>query len=518
MNLAALVIVSAFPAFVAASSLVIPTNVDWVKQNSSLPQGSGKITYTVMEVNLGAGDSLLLEAGQHKPTRFDNITGDSLRPLVICNSDHLVTISNPIDGYYGLSFKKCRYIKLSGANNASLVYGILVTGIPAGSAVSIGDFSSNFEVERVVIDDVGSSGIVAKTDPDCENYESYKSFVMFDLRFHHNLIRKVGNEGFYIGNTGYREGAGIPLSCKDPIVSKHILPHKIVGVNVYANIVDSTGWDAIQVSATENAEIFDNYITHDSYARYPNQQSGIMIGEPTSRAHIYNNIIRNGWGNAIQVFGTGIHIYNNVIIYRRAKGTEASDSKSPSYASSPIHAIYINDKVCEDKSVQRLPHIVAFNTIIVGMHYVPGIPFPQGIDVSNNRYIRGSMILQNLVVIDTLNPVKKKATWKLIPGDPKSREIPIPLNFINPGKSKMNFMGLNMCCNKIARMKFSDPAKHDFSLRKNSPAVDPVFGRQNMPLPSFIMIDYLHVKRPQGKTEDFGAYEFVITSKKKKVD
>ncbi len=79
------------------------------------------------------------------------------------------------------------------------------------------------------------------------------------------------------------------------------MPHTIIGVKVYNNICDSTGWDAIQVSASKHAEIFDNYIIYDSYANHPNQMSGILIGEPT-QAKVYRNKILNGNGIGIQCF------------------------------------------------------------------------------------------------------------------------------------------------------------------------------------------------------------------------
>ena len=99
--------------------------------------------------------------------------------------------------------------------------------------------SSNFEVEGLEICNVSSTGIAAKTDPSCSNYATYASFVMFDMRFHHNYIHNTGNEGFYIGNTSYNEGSGARLNCSNPTVTVNIKPHKIIGVKIYQNVCDS---------------------------------------------------------------------------------------------------------------------------------------------------------------------------------------------------------------------------------------------------------------------------------------
>ncbi len=45
--------------------------------------------------------------------------------------------------------------------------------------------------------------------------------------------------------------------CNDTVV----LPHILKGVKVYNNVLENTGWDAIQVSsATSDCEIYNNLI------------------------------------------------------------------------------------------------------------------------------------------------------------------------------------------------------------------------------------------------------------------
>ncbi|MBC7382304.1 MAG: right-handed parallel beta-helix repeat-containing protein [Bacteroidia bacterium] len=502
---------------VEAVTFTVAKGIEWIKQINTLAPGSSVMVYNNMQINAVPGDTLQFEEGIRKSVRFDNLLGDSLHPIVVCNQGQLVTITQPLTGYFGMSFNHCRYVKITGANNPHLLYGIVITNIPGGSGISMNNFSSNFEVGRIRIDGVGSSGIVAKTDPDCENYEAYKSFIMYDLRLHHNYIKRTGNEGIYIGNTGYREGTGIPLNCHDPEFNTHLLPHKIVGVKVYKNICDSTGWDGIQVSASEKAEIYENYIIYDSYADYPNQLSGIIIGEPT-RANVYNNTIKNGNGTGIQCFGVGVNIYNNVIInpanstLLRSKINQV-DKRAKSYMS---YGIYINDKVCKDNNVLPLSYLVAHNTIVISKTYLiadkANLYGPCGIDISALKYIRNSYLFNNLIVIGSGKNNKNKQEINGIFNDKENSvklNMPAFISFNNKSK-----IGYNYYCNNIKAVGFTSFEMDNYSLKPESPVIDVIVKKAITPFRK-LEKDILKVNRPQGIAADFGAYEYVKWKGKK---
>ena len=181
ITLFALFLFGIYPFQLFSSSILVPLSVDCVKQNNTLAAGQSSQIYNTLNVNVSGGDSLLLVAGTRNPMRFDDLLGDSLNPIVVCNKDGKVIVTKPIGGYYGITFNNSRYVKLSGKNNTTLPYGIWVTELPAGSAVSINNFSSNFEVEGIEISRVYSSGIVAKTDMNCANILNYPSCLVWSI-------------------------------------------------------------------------------------------------------------------------------------------------------------------------------------------------------------------------------------------------------------------------------------------------------------------------------------------------
>ncbi|MDP3928969.1 MAG: right-handed parallel beta-helix repeat-containing protein [Bacteroidota bacterium] len=499
-----------------AASVSVPTTVDWIKQVNTAPLGSAIQKYNTLEVNLQAGDSLLLIGGTRNPLRIDNLRGDSLYPIVICNKDAKVIISKPVGGYYGISFSACRYIKLSGRNNPNLAYGIHVTQLPAGSAISINYFSSNFEVEGIEISRVQSSGIVAKTDATCANLQQFSSFVLYDLRLHHNFIHHVGNEGFYIGNTGYNNGAGSRLVCSAINFNDFLLPHPIRHVRIYENVVDSIGWDGIQVAAATDVEIFDNFISNDSYADVAGQQSGIFIGQP-SQAKVYRNYIQNGKGSGIQCFGVGTQIYNNLIVNPanslQVRGTFNSSGQLT--GSTFSYGIYINDKVCLDTTVPKLPYLVAHNTIVIPKIYRVGSPYntwaPQGINANSLNYIFGSYLVNNLVVIDSnVNNIIAAP----INGIYASNSVPNYSTALAPSFISINnksTYGNNFYSNEITAVHFQNWLNQQYSLQSFSSAVDAGVGSV-VSSQAFLQKDIFRNNRPQGMAPDFGAIETGVSS------
>ncbi|OYU96888.1 MAG: hypothetical protein CFE21_00965 [Bacteroidetes bacterium B1(2017)] len=504
-----------FAPVLKAKTYDVPLGVEWIRQLKSLVPGQVVITYNTMQVNLRGGDSLLLIGGTRMPLRIDDLYGDSLKPIVVANKNSRVVITKPIGGYFGISFTACRYIKVTGKNNPSLAYGILITDLPSGSALSVNNYSSNFEIEGIEISKIYSSGIVAKTDVSCTNYSTYGNFVMYDLKFHNNYIHHTGNEGFYIGNTSYAEGTGGKLVCSNPSYAANVLPHKIIGVKVYENIMDSNGWDAIQVSAAEKVEIYDNFIRNDSYADVMNQQSGIMIGQPT-QAKVYRNIIMDGKGQGIQCFGIGTSIFNNLIINpgisAMAKGTYSSSGKLEN--SVFTYGIYINDKVCKDITLPRLPYTVAHNTIIIPKIFQVGAPYnswaPQGINANSLAYITSSYFVNNLLVIDSntssliSNPINGVYASNSVPNYSTTNSPA----FISTN-SKSN-LGNNYYSNEIQAVTFTNWLNGNYTLQSSSTAIDggvssAVFGNKDLGK------DLLLVARPQGSSPDFGCYEMQAT-------
>lgn len=492
-----------------AHTFIIPVTVDWIRQVSTLPQGQSNQINSSLQLNARPGDTLLLEGRIRKPLRIDDLLGDSLHPIFICNQNVQVVFTQFPGTYYGMAFNACRYVKVSGKNNVALSYGIAITDLRAGSALSINNFSSNFEVEGLEISRIYSSGIVAKTDPNCANLAAYPSYVMYDLKFHHNYIHQTGNEGFYVGNTSYNEGNGIKVTCGTTTVS--VLPHKIVGVKIYENRLDSTGWDAIQVASAEQVQVFDNYVSNDSYLDAANQQSGILIGQPCT-GKVYRNTIINSNGAAIQCLGTGIAIYNNLIVNPgNSVSARGSYNSSGQLTNAQItYGIYLNDKVCKDANIPKLPYVVAHNTIIIQKVYRVGSPYntwaPQGINANSLAYITGSFFGNNLLVIDSnayqvnAAPVNGIFSSNSVPGY-SILNAPAFISLNN----KSNF-GDNYYANEITALNFTDYAAGNYTLQSPSGAVNTGMGSAVSNYP-YLNRDMLGSGRPQDSSPEFGCYE-----------
>jgi hypothetical protein len=485
----------------------ISSGISMVRHNATLVPSVSKVTYNLLEINSAAGDVLVFANGTRGPLKIENMVGDSLNPIVIKNGTGMVNITKPVGGYYGLAISNCRYLHINGRSNSTYPYGIRVSYIPIGAGLGIDAYSSNIETEGLEIDHMGSIGIAAKTDPNCANLASYPLFTMYDMKFHHNYIHHVGTEAFYIGNTGYYDGAGLKLVCGS--TTTFIKPHKIIGVRVYENIIDSTGWDGIQVAMSQDCEIYSNYITNDSYADQSSQMGGITVGQPTI-AKVYNNIIKNSMGASIVSFSTGTKIYNNVIqnpgLSKKSQGTFVNGVLT---GSTFLYGIYINDKVCKDTTVPRLPFVVVHNTIVIGKTYKVGAPYnsfaPQGINMNSLAFVNNSFISNNLIVIDSAtainaNPVSGIYSSNSVPGYSQANAPAfISLN-------SRSIYGPNFYSNERTTIDFVSYSNNQFALNSNSPAVDaaPPSVVTNYP---FANKDIESKQRPSGAFPDFGAYE-----------
>lgn len=489
----------------------VPHSVDWIRQINTLSPGRAVIVYNSLQVNAQPGDTFALIGGTRNPIRIDDLRGDSLNPILFLNKSAQVIITKPVGGYFGLSFLRCRYLKISGRSNPTIAYGIKITNLPSGSGISLNDFTSNVEIEGVEIGNIFSSGIVAKTDPVCSNLTRYPSFTMYDIKIHHNYIHHVGNEGLYIGNTFYNDGNGWRMNCTNPTSSTVLFPHRIIGVQVYENFIDSTGWDGIQLASCFNGVVRNNYVTNDSYKDATNQTSGILIGQP-SQINVFNNTILNSMGAGIQSFGVGTRIYNNLILYpgQSPKSRGSFNSSGQLVGTQFTYGIYVNDKVCRDTSVPRLPYVVAHNTIIINKVYRVGSPYntwaPQGINGNSMAFINGSFFGNNLVLIDSnfatpaVNPIQGVYASNSVPG----YSIVNNPSFVSIN-SRSTFSS-NYFSNELNLVNFNGPLLNDYTLQAGSNAVNTAVSSTITNNP-YLNLDILGVARPQGGSPDFGAYE-----------
>jgi hypothetical protein len=400
---------------------------------------------------LKPGDTILLLAGSRPYIYLKEVKGSAGHPIIVMNGGGVVTINT--DHYYGVKIAGCRYLRFTGTGDPKHFYGFAISRVANGAGVSIGDLSSDIELDHCYIGHTKIQGLFAKTDPDCSLVSARNKFTQYNTIIHDNYLDYTGMEGMYIGSSFY---TGETFKChgKDTV----IFPSDLVGVHVYNNIVNHSGWDGIQVGcAVKDCSIHNNIIMYDSQAGVPDQMSGIMFGGGTY-ADVYSNYIAYGKGDGIDCFGLGGRIYNNMIINPGYK-------YYPGNKSYPKHGIYVGDATV----VPGNSFHILFNDIIN--------PKDAGINFASIKSVRD--LIANNVVIN--------------PGGGSGRYI--VTSSIN-ATEKNNFLSM-----KIADAGFT--ADTTYRLLKTSKLIDAGY-----PDSKGITTDYFGHPRPQGKGFDIGAVEF----------
>lgn len=410
------------------------------------------------------GDIICVKPGFRNFIQFRNVHGTENNPVQIVNKEGLVIINS--DGSYGIKFNNCSHIVFSGSGFETVPYGFIIASVENGAGLSIDNLSTNVEIEKVEISNVPIAGIYAKTEPDPEENCTFPAvrerFTMYDVSIHDCYLHDIGNEGFYIGSSKY---LGQTVQCNGEDTT--VLPHLIEGVRVYNNVLENIGWDAIQVSsAISDCKIYGNLIMGDSYAEEIYQMSGILIGGG-SQCDCYNNIIKNGKGDGIDLLGMGgDRIYNNLII-------EAGRTYQPNDSTKQKHGIWVGD-IATDPD---LSYYIYNNTIIRPKTY--------GIKLSNTNI--AANYIQNNIILD--------------PGGYSSAGNDAYLNLLYPGINILENNNLKTL--DLNSVRFVNPSLQNFDLKAQSPAVNAGIDMQWQGL----FADIENRPRPFDKDFDIGAYE-----------
>lgn len=414
--------------------------------------------------NIQPGDTVFLKAGNRNKLLIRNFKGTAGRPILFMNKDAVVSIST--NDYYGISIINCSYIRLSGQGSSSF-YGIQIKKVAAGCGIGVGALSSDFEIDHVSVENCFTTGIFAKTDPDCSSFTSRDNFTQFNTLIHDNYIADIGNEGMYIGSSYY---LGMTLNCngQDSIV----MPPVLDGVKIYNNIVKNTGWDGIQISsAIKRCQVFNNTVLNDSQAEVQNQMSGILMGGGT-KCDCNNNFISNGKGDGIENHGLGGNrIFNNIIV-------NAGRTYLPNDASQMKHGIFVSDvSVIKDSGL-----CIFFNDIINPKS--DGIRF-QSVK-SKHNLIASNLIINpgnyNLYELDNTSFSGKDA-YVMIP------------NAIADIQLKNNFFSRTITGAGISAT--------DYTILAGSPLINTGYADNNA-----IDFDFRNHRRPAGGLYDIGAMEY----------
>lgn len=398
------------------------------------------------------GDTILLGKGIRPFIIFKNIIGDVHQSIIIINQNGCVEINS--DHYFGISIRKSKYLKLSGNGDTNHLYGIRIFN-RIGSGLSIGDFTSDFEIENIEIGYSQYSGITAKTEPFCGFDRN--SFIQENSHIHHCYVHHTGTEGMYIGSTFY---AGQTVQCTSgPMI---VMPALLRNVNVHHNKVEYTGWDGIQVSSAVNASIHHNLIKYDSQQLADWQMTGITLGEG-STGQIFNNEIMNGEGMGIYTKALGdVLVYNNKIIRPGMKNNLPSGK----------YGIYIDGKA-------SLPgmYFHVLNNLIINPKF-EGIRYINGLGGSKNGIIN-NVIVQESYLID-----KDKAV------------------FINTNAMQV-LQSNNYTSTDLSSVRFKNTLADDYTTEEGSILIDGGSSLEHLK----IEYDFDDQARIKGNSIDIGPYE-----------
>jgi hypothetical protein len=248
------------------------------------------------------GDTIKITGSSYTLIEFFNIRGDACRPIIIMPQTTTTTRQFRLKG-------NSSYIKIWGGPTQ---YGLKIQADPL---LNLGAGLSLERVHHVEADNIEISGqdvgvLFKENVVYADTLTWYPKYVMQKFKFTNIWVHDIDGEGFYIGNTqpnGYTVTS--PYTGDTLIVG-----NRIDSVEISNSLVERTTWDGIQLSNARNGnKIFNNTVRNFGTLDLSGQRAGIILGGNTN-GDIHNNIVENGTGNGIQVFGYGpIKVYDNTV-------------------------------------------------------------------------------------------------------------------------------------------------------------------------------------------------------------
>lgn len=407
-------------------------------------------TVTVDGNTLGikAGAVICLKGGAtYKNIIFKNLRGAADAPITIKNCGGTVTL-NATGTYFAIKTQLSSHIRITGGEGTT--YGIKING--GQHSITLEYLTSDVEVDHVEVGYSGFSGIMAKTDPSCDDKTIRGNFTMRNVLLHDNYVHDTAGEGFYVGHTFWNKG--VSTSCGTRY------PHAMENVKIYNNVIRNSGWESIQVGSTPTgAEVYNNRIENYGTKNQQYQNHGVQFGEGAP-GKFYNNWIKGGKGCGLIIMGNPQNfIHDNVII------------------SAGEDAIF-----CEDRSTGA--GFTILNNTIVN----PG---------KNGIKLYSEMVTMNIV----------KNNLIVNPGSYSSYTYPRTGNdayvYLLDKTVKIQTSN-NYFTRDVNAAKFVSASTGNYALTNLSPAVN-----KGALISTFnIVVDYAKKPRLSGTAYDIGAYEY----------
>lgn len=356
------------------------------------------------KLGIQPGDVICLDATkQYGSIRFTNIVGTADNPVIIraCGGPS-VSVSTSASSSYAIKVDNSKYFRITGGDTEGS-YGIKIKGGNIGLQLTY--LSTNFEVDHVEVSNVGFAGIMAKTDPSCDDATIRGNFTMTDVFVHDNYVHDTGGEGLYIGNSFYNGGVNTSCGLR--------YPGELKNIKIYKNHVVNSGWESIQLGcAVSGAEVYDNVVENYGVANVNSQNNGIQIGEGTGGL-CYNNYVKGGKGTGIIVLGLGDNtVYNNIIVNPGGFGIFCDDRYSPGSGFKFLNNTIVNPASDGIRIYADLPNLnnVIQNNLIANPGSYTSYSYPRSgndsyvyvlnssvkLTISNNWYTRATLLANYL--------------------------------------------------------------------------------------------------------------------------
>lgn len=309
-------------------------------------------TYNIDGTKLGLKPGAVIclnSLTKYKNLFFSNLNGTPDQPITITNCGGTVNITVSGKSFVILT-QKSKNFRIAGSGPG---YGLKLAG-GTSQGITLDYLSTDFEIDHVEISNIGYAGIMAKTDPSCDNATVRGAFTMRNVSFHDLYIHDTKAEGLYVGNSFYAKGASTSCGSR--------LPHDIEYVKIYNNIVKNTGHEGIQLGcATKGAAVFQNTVENYGTTNENYHTNGIQLGEGTGGL-CYNNWIKKGPGHGINCLGYGDNvIHDNVIIDAGTNGIFCDERYSPGPGFKFINNTIINPG---NDGIRLYAELVPLNSII----------------------------------------------------------------------------------------------------------------------------------------------------------
>lgn len=360
------------------------------KQSFTLTQSGGEvyrpyITRDNVLPSMLGGDTIYIQGGTFTAgVELGDFGGSEGCPIVIAAKDIPVTITS--GGFFRLGARDSNmvsYVKVDGTTlrSAGYPFGFISTHTTYNAEGFTANNVHHIEVAGVSVNKK-AVGILLKKNSTIYPFSQFDKMILRNVKIHDNYIRNVEGEGLYIGhtdNTGTQPGNS----------SGYGPPPRGDSIEVYNNVVDSTGWDGIQISNfLNNVKVYGNVVYRAGQTNASSQQHGIIVGSNIISPQIYDNLVMNVTGGGVSVFSYGsASITHNVLDSVAKSGTGVEK------------AIYVKRNTVIPETITPLIPTIS-NNIITGAEnaaiYTDYPPETAGGTISGNWYFgNGTNGIQN---------------------------------------------------------------------------------------------------------------------------